>query len=139
QSYAVKAACLTGISQLDPQKSIELAKKYESDKSDVLVPTIVELYSENGNSGQWEYVFSRYQMGNTLTKSHLVRNLSELAGKVDNPVYARQGIEAIKRLGIDNIKLGVAEFIVSLLNDIKQARIKLKDNVSANIASDAIK
>ncbi|MDB5154897.1 MAG: pepN 1, partial [Mucilaginibacter sp.] len=140
ESYAVQGAALNGISQLDPAQALQLAKGFESDNRDALTQAIVSVYSESGSSAQWPFVYKQFTDADVNTKFGLIRNLAKMTGHVDNPAYAQQGIEEIKNLGIKyKIFNGVGPFVVGLLNNIKDQRIKLKDDASAKAAEDAAK
>jgi hypothetical protein len=63
-----------------------------------------------------------------------------MTAHIDNNADALQGIEAIKATGIKyKVYGGVAPFIINQLNDIKDARTKLKDDAGAQAAADAAK
>jgi aminopeptidase N len=98
------------------------------------------VYSSNGSSEAWPFVYKKFVDGDVNSKFGLIRNFAEMTGKVQNPVYAQQGIEQIRDLGIKyKVFGGVGPFIVNMLNTIKDDRTKLKDEASAKAAADAAK
>jgi len=140
QSYAVQGAALNGLNQLDPAQGLQIAKGFEKDNSGILTQAMVTVYAESGNSAQWPFVYKQFTDADVNGKFALVKNFAKMAGKIDNPAYAQQGIEELKSLGIKYKSFGgVTPFVIGLLNDIKNDRAKLKDDASAKAAEDAVK
>jgi aminopeptidase N len=141
QSYAVQAAALNGINRLDPAQALLAAKALEKDNVDQLTQAIIAVYAQNGNSAQWPFVYKQYTEAERHQQVTLTKLFAQMTGRVDNMTYAKQGIDAIKQLGLfySKISEGVTALTVNLLNDIKQQRLQLNDNASAKEADDAVK
>jgi aminopeptidase N len=140
QSYAVQGAALTGISQLDSAQGLALAKDLEKDNKGALTQAIIGIYSESGSSAQWPFVYNQFTSLDANGKFGLIRSFIKMTGGVDSPEDAQQGIAQIRDLGMQYKKFaGVGPFIISALNQIKEQRLKLKDDVTAKVADDAIK
>ncbi len=140
ESYAVQGAALAGIDQLDPAQALQLAKGLENDSHGALTQSIVSVYSESGSSAQWPFVYQQFIDGNINGKFALIRKFAQMTGNIDNPADAQQGIEELKQTALKyKVYNGVAPFVAGLLNNIKEQRTKLKDDVSAKAAEDAAK
>lgn len=141
QSYAIQAAALNGINQLNPAQALTLAKSFEKDNNDELAQAIVNVYAENGKSTEWPFVYQSFADADLRAKLGLIRKFAQMTGNIDNPGDAQQGIEAIKDFGLKYNKTftNMAPFVVGLLNNIKEQRVELKDDTSAKAADDAIK
>ncbi len=140
ESYAVQAAALTGISQLDPAQALQIAKGFEKDNSDALTRAMVVVYAENGNSAQWPFVYKQFTEAGINGKFGFLRNFAKMTGHVENAADAQQGIEQLKDMGIKyKVFNGLDAFVVGLLNNIKDQRTDLKDDASAKAAEEAAK
>jgi len=138
ESYAIQGAALVAINLLEPKQALMLAKGFEKDNKGALTQAIITVYATSGGNDQWPYVLNGFNEVSPQGKFGMSRNFAAMAGHVENPEYARQGIAAIKDLGIKYKKFGVEPFVDGLLNDIKTQRIKMKDDASAKAADDAI-
>lgn len=140
ESYAIQGAALNAMNQLDPAQALTLAKKFESDNSGALTQAMVGVFASSGKSEAWPFVYKQFTKADINGKFGLIRNFCAMTASVDNPAYAQQGIEEIKNVGIKyKIYGGVAPFVVSQLNNIKEAREKMKDDASAKAAEEAAK
>jgi aminopeptidase N len=140
ESYAVQGAALNGIDQLDAPQALQMAKGLEKDNRGALTQAIIGVYAESGSSAQWPFVYKQFTDGDVNNKFMLIRKFAQMTGSIDNPADAQQGIAAIKDLGVKyKIFNGVGPFVVGLLNNIKEQRVKLKDDASAKVAEDAVK
>jgi aminopeptidase N len=139
QSYAIQAAALNGISQLDPAQALQLAKGFEKDNTGPLTKQIVDIYAKNGKSAQWPFVYNLFINADKRGQFDMLRRLGQMTGGIDNSADAQQGIAAIKGFGIkyNKLILDLNEFIVGLLNDIRDQRAELKDDASAKAADEA--
>jgi aminopeptidase N len=68
----------------------------------------------------------------------MMHDIANMTGRVTNPEYAQQGINALKDAGIKS-KARSGNMVTDLLIDIKDQRKKMNDDASANDADDAIK
>jgi aminopeptidase N len=141
ESYAIQAAALNGINRLDPAQALQAAKTFEKDNDGPLTDAIINVYAESGNSAQWAFVYDHYMEANRHGKVGLIRKLAQLTGSVSNPVYAEQGITALKDFAIRYNKeiQDVNPFVIRLLNNIKEQRATLKDDASVKAAEAAEK
>jgi aminopeptidase N len=137
----VQAAALNGINQLSPSEALSIAKTFEKEDNDALTRSVISVYADNGKSEQWPFVYKQFTDGGVREKLALMRKFAQMAGSVDNPAYAQQGIGAIKDFGIKykGAINDLAPFVVGLLNDIKGQRTELKDDASAKVADEAVK
>ncbi|WP_428327361.1 M1 family aminopeptidase [Mucilaginibacter sp.] len=140
QSYAIQGAALMAINQLEPTQALTLAKNFESDNKGALTQAIVTVYATTGGSEQWPYVYNEYVKAGPQFKFNLIRSgFGAMAGRVDKPEYAQQGISAIADFGVKFKQFGVGPLIITALTDIKAQRTKLNDDASAKAADEAIK
>jgi len=61
---------------------------------------------------------------------NIIQDFARLTGRIENPDFAKQGITALKELGIQGKKYGLSEKIIDLLIRIKTQRIKLNDGTA---------
>jgi aminopeptidase N len=139
QSYAIQGAALNAISQLDSKQALSLAKGFEKDNEGALTNAIVTVYSTSGGDAEWPFIYNSFEKATPQGKFNMVRPFGAMVGTVSNPVYAQQGINALKDIGVKYKQFGVGTFVINLLNQIKTGRTTLKDDASVKVADDAIK
>ncbi|MFI5159949.1 MAG: M1 family aminopeptidase [Sphingobacteriales bacterium] len=140
ESYAIQGAALAAINPLDSAQAVKLALGFEKDNTGPLTTAMVSVFAASGKSEAWPFVYKQFSDGDINAKFGLIRSFCSMTAKVDNNAYALQGIEAIKATGIKyKIYGGVGPFIVSQLNNIKDARTKMNDTAGAQAATDAAK
>jgi len=140
QSYAVQGAALIGISALDNEQGLQLARGFEKDNSGLLTEAIITVYAGLGKSTEWPFVYNRFINGSTNDKFSMLRSFCGMIGNIDSPADAQQGIEALKNTGVKyKVYGGLSQFLVTQLTEIKEKRTQLKDDASAKAADDAIK
>ena len=140
ESYAIQGAGLNGITQLEPAAGLRLAKGFEKDNEGGLSDAIFSVYTQVGNSANWPFVYQLFTHAEMNDQVAMMRRFADMASKVDNPDYALQGIEALRNSVAKYKALEkISPYIASMINDIKDERVKLKDNTSAKAADDAIK
>lgn len=130
----VRAAALWAISQTDPAEAMILAQACEKDCKSNLSNVIFSIYTTSGGDPQWPYVYKVF----TTAKEpfYLSEKLGDMVGHLRNPVYAQQGIEALKKLGITCKEY--QDKVSAILLLIKSNRLLLHDTLSAEAAEKAI-
>jgi aminopeptidase N len=139
QSYAIQGSALTAISKLDGAEALKLAKGFEADNKDQLSDAIVNVYINNGSSAQWPYVYDRFHNAGFRAKFGMIPRFAEMTARVDNPVYAQQGITELKEVITKGKSRRAVPSIINHLNEIKAQRLKMNDQASADAADEAIK
>lgn len=139
ESYKVEAAGLYGINEIDSILAVQEAEKFEKDNEGDLTQQIIGIYATTGGDAKWPYVYNRYINGTLQEKIHLTEKLAGMVGRLNSREYIRQGIEALKLIGIKYKKDGAASYISKLLTDIKEMRMKQNDPESVRVAAIAIK
>ena len=140
ESYAIQGAALSGITLLEPAEGLKFARELEKDNKGALTNSIFNIYTQIGSAENWPFVYQHFVDAGMNDRVAMMRSFADMTSKVDNPEYAKQGIEAL-RSSVEKYKAlaKVSPVIISMINDIKDERIKLKDTSSAKIADDAIK
>lgn len=138
ESYEVEAAGLHGIKQLDIAEAIKAAAAFEKDNEGDLTKQIFNLYAANGGDAKWDYIFGRYANGTLQEKIHLMEKFSEMIGRLKAPVYIKQGIGELTKIGTKYKPVGAGPYVIGYLNIIKEARSKQNDNAGAALAAKAI-
>ncbi len=140
EAYSVQGAALSAINLLDSAQALKLALSFEKDNSGPLTSAMVSVFAASGKSEAWPFVYKQFTNADINGKFTLIRSFCAMTAHIDNNADALQGIEAIKNTGIKyKVYGGVAPFIINQLNDIKDARTKLKDDAGAKAAADAAK
>jgi aminopeptidase N len=131
---AVRAAALWAISQTDPAEAMIIAQACEKDCKSRLSNVIFGIYTTSGGDLQWPYVYTFFKAARE--PFYLSEKLGDMAGHLKNPMYAQEGIEALKELGITCIEY--SDKISAILSLIKNNRLLLHDDASAEAAEMAI-
>nr|WP_311949583.1 M1 family metallopeptidase [Mucilaginibacter terrae] len=122
QSYAVQAAALNGMSQLDPAGSLALAKGLEKDSEGELAQTILNTYATNGTDAEWPYVLNKFENADVQGKFSSMRNVAAYIGRLKSSEYAQQGIEQIRSTGVRYKQYGITPALIKVLEGIKAQR-----------------
>jgi|GEM_PF-3154203 len=130
----VRAAALWAISQADPAEAMVLAQVCEKDCKRELSNVIFCIYTTSGGDPQWPYVYSYFSAAKE--PFYLSEKLGDMVGHLRNPVYVRQGIEALKKVGVTSKEY--QDKITAILSLIKSNRLLLHDTISADVAEKAI-
>jgi aminopeptidase N len=139
QSYEVQGAALAAIGLLDPDRGMSFAKGFEKDNEGSLTSAIIRIYATKGSTAEWHFVYNKYSNATLQDKIHLTAIFAEMTGRINNPIYAQQGIETLKTIAIKYKPEGAGPYISKYLNLIREQRAKLNDDTSAKVAADAIK
>jgi len=139
ESYAVQAASLNAITQLDAPQGFQLAKGFEKDNKGALTNAILSVYAANGTDAEWPFVYAQYKEAGAQTKYNLARALGTMAGKLNSSEYAQQAISELKAFGVQYKTQGIAPNIVTVLEGLKAARTQKNDTASVAAADEAIK
>lgn len=137
-SYAIQGAALSALGEINKDLQFKLAKKYEGDCKGKLRETILDVFTRSGKDPEWNFIYHCYADGDSPVQYTFTRQFADLISRVDNPLYAQQGILAIKALVIDERKFGIAPRIITILNQIKVQRNKLNDAASVKVIDEAI-
>lgn len=130
----VRAVTLKVMSQTDPAEAMIMAQECEKDCNQALSLQIFNIYTNSGGDLQWPYVYKVF----TTAKEpfYLSEKLGDMVGHLRNPMYAQQGIEALKKLGVTRKEY--QDKISAILLLIKSNRLLLHDDISAEAAEKAI-
>lgn len=138
ESYAIQGASLNALALLNPNEALTLAKRLERNSKGKLTEAIINVYTTYGRNEQWGYVYHQYADDNSPNKYSFTVAFADFAGRVENPQYAQQGIEAIKELITKLKRFASSKKIIEILNQIKAQRVKLKDNASIALVDKVI-
>lgn len=139
QSYAVAGASLSAMANLKPADALPFAKSFEKDSEGNLTNAIVSVYAKSGGDAEWPYVFGKLNEAGPQEKFDMLKDFIFMTAHIPNPVYAQQGINALKDLGIKYKSNGFAPQLIQVLNQIKQVRQQMNDTASANLTDEAVK
>ncbi|SEO18762.1 M1 family metallopeptidase [Mucilaginibacter sp. OK283] len=139
QSYAVQGAALNAINLLDPALAMNLAKNYEADNKGGLTAAMMNVYATSGTDAQWTFVYKQFDEAAPQAKYNALDKFSAMAGRVQKPEYAQQGISQIKDFGIKYKPQGIADPAIKFITDIKEKRAQMHDDATVKVADDAIK
>lgn len=98
EPFNVQAAALWALSQSDPAEALTLAKTYEKDSKGSLCNAIFVVYTTCGGDPEWLYVYQTFQHKTLQEQFDFCERFGDMIIHVRNPVYAEQGIAALKVL-----------------------------------------
>jgi aminopeptidase N len=139
ESYAVQAAALNGIYQINPAEGLTYANKLKADSEGPLKIRVVYILAASGEDKEWPFVYDQFKTSRRAERVELMENFATMTAHVKSPAYAQQGIAELLKTGKMVRNAGFASAIVDHLTDIREARLKLNDEASAKAAEDAIK
>ncbi|RMG83625.1 MAG: hypothetical protein D6707_00775 [Bacteroidetes bacterium] len=95
-SYAVLASVLRGMAKINPQKALELAKKYENENESKIISQILRLYAEHGDSTKFNYFMATESKLSSFSKfSWLINMETFLVNHSSNDSLLEAGINKI--------------------------------------------
>lgn len=139
QSYAIAGASLNAMATVKPEEALTLAKSFEKDSAGDLTNALITVYAQRGADAEWPFVYANFNEAGGQAKFDMAKDFIYMTAHIPNPVYAQQGINAIKDMAIKYKPNGFAPQLIEVLNQLKQFRQKLNDNASAKVAEDAVK
>ncbi|NCD68227.1 M1 family metallopeptidase [Mucilaginibacter agri] len=139
ESYAVQGAALNGLYQLKPEEGLEYAKKFKSDSEGPLKIQVANVFAQSVTADQWTFVYELFKKSRLLEKAEMMDSFAYMTAHVANPTYAQQGIAELQKAGKRYKPYGFGPKAITLLSEIKEGRLKLNDQASADAADTAIK
>ncbi|MCJ8211300.1 M1 family metallopeptidase [Mucilaginibacter sp. RS28] len=139
QSYAVEAAALSGIYQIDQKQGITYAKQLAPQAEGPLTIRIATIYAETGQNSEWPFVYNHYVNGGREARFELFKSLTQMTAATTNPADAQNGIREMIAMGNRYRVYGYNKAVASELGKVKEARLKLNDTDSARMAEEGIK
>jgi aminopeptidase N len=135
----VSGAALSAMATLKPEEALTFAKSFEKDSQGDLTNAIVTVYAKSGTDAEWPFVYKELTDADPQKKFDMLKDFIYMTAHVQNPVYAQQGINTIRDMGIRFKPNGFAPQLIEVLNQIKQFRQKMNDGASVKAAEDAVK
>lgn len=139
QSYAVAGASLSAMATLKPEEALSFAKSFEKDSEGDLTKAIIGIYSKAGTDTEWPFVYKNFIAADPQSKFDMAQDFIYMTAHVPNPLYAQQGITAIKDMAIRFKPNGFAPQLVQVINQLKEFRQKMNDPASVKVAEEAVK
>ena len=139
RSYSVQAAALNGLSLLNPTESLSMAKSLEKGSEGKLAVAILKIYTTHGSDAEWTYVNRTFDEAGLQDKISAMRSYAAFTGRLKSSAYAQQGIEQMKNTGIRYKEYGIAQPLITILQEVKAQRSKLNDEASVKAIDAAIK
>jgi len=139
QSYAVAGASLNAMATVKPEEALTLAKSFEKDSQGDLTNALITVYAQHGADAEWPFVYNKFNEAGGQAKFDMAKDFIYMTAHIQNPVYAQQGINAIRDMAIKYKPNGFAPQLIEVLNQLKQFRQKMNDNASVKTAEDAVK
>jgi aminopeptidase N len=138
-SYSVRAAALNALNSTDPAQAFLAAKALAPKAEGPVTAAVVSVYATSGADAEWPFIINGFNKASAQEKINMaINSLPGLIGRLNNPAYALEGINAIRDLGISYKKYGVAPKLISSLEEIRKLRKKKDDQPSADKADAAI-
>jgi aminopeptidase N len=138
-SFVVQGAALNAVSLLDSMQALKLAKTYAKDSKGKLRDAIIQIYCKYGGVSEWPYVYQAFAAPASPLQYTFTGGLATFAGRVSDPADAQQGIAAIAELVVDLNKFDASAVFIATLQRIRDRRLKLNDQASADAADMAIR
>jgi aminopeptidase N len=137
ESYAVQGAALWAINQINPAEATALAPLYEKDNKGDLSGAIFTVYTANAGDEKWDYIYHFYMGRFEEQRYKLTEKFGNYLGRLKNQEHLLQGIEEIKKLGVE-FKKYVGPKVIGILTQVKTNRAGLNDAASVKVVDDAI-
>jgi aminopeptidase N len=118
QPFNVQAAALWALSQSDPAEALTLAKSYEKDSKGALCDAIFIVYTTSGGDPEWPYVYQTFLHKSLQEQFDFCERFGDMVTHVRNPMYAQQGITALKDLQL-KYRFDTEEKITAVLDHIR--------------------
>jgi aminopeptidase N len=140
-SYEVSGAALRGLSALDPDQAIKLAKPFEMDNKGALTIAMMDLYAYAGSEDQLPFVTKTLEESDLDKRFGFAKSCTILLAKVNNTQSVDQNVEMVKNLAIKYRKFGVDKYAIKWLTALKKKKEdqytkvddKLKEQLSAQV------
>lgn len=139
QSYAVAGAALNAMAMVKPDEALMLAKPFEKDSEGDLTSALITVYAQSGTDTEWPFVFNKFNAASGQAKFDMAKDFIHMTAHIKNPVYAQQGINAIRDMAIKYKPNGFAPQLIQVLEQLKQFRQKLNDSASVKVAENAVR
>ncbi|AEV98695.1 peptidase M1 [Niastella koreensis] len=130
ESYTVQAAAIFGIAQIDEDKALKTARKFENDNAGELTEVIFHLYAKKADVKDWPYLYRRYTAGTLQEKVSLLSEFTSMMNSVKDPTTTQQGIAVLREMAIKYKTDGLTPYIIKSLDRIKEAKEKQNDSAS---------
>ena len=117
ESYAVQAASLNGIAQLNPSKALKLAETLENDVSGNLAISIADLYANSNDSSHFVFIINAFN-------NAVIQDVETVLPKINDTGLFVPTIASIKALGIVLKAYGNSSYIIGVLNTVSEAKQK---------------
>ena len=124
RSYRVQGAALTALLPLDPAWALARATAFEADNKGALTGAMVQVYGQAGGAAQWPSVRAKYDAANPSGRFHMLPDLGEMLGRLDDPAALAEGIARIRDLTVEFKRDVNADRIVGLLRQVQQRQAK---------------
>jgi hypothetical protein len=120
QPFNVQAAALWALSQSDPAEALTLAKTLEKGSKGTLCDAIFLVYTTSGGDPEWAWVYKAFLNKSPQEQFECSERFGDMVAHVRNPVYAQQGIAALKEL---KYPFDTDEKITAILDHIRNVRL----------------
>jgi aminopeptidase N len=137
KSYAVQGAALMAFAVQQPEESLATARLLEKDNRKALTEAIVNVYSKFGTEKELPFVKEKFEAAGTNEQVQLIPAYMNILGKTNDPKMIREGVDAVKAIGLKYKSYGANSFVSNFLTQLKQQ--KQGDQASLTYIDAAIK
>lgn len=128
KSYAVQGASLMALALQQPQEALTTAKTMEKDNRKALTEAMVNVYSKFGTEKELPFITQKFSSLGTQEQIQLIPAYMNMLGKVNDVDAVKNGVDAVKAIGVKYKTYGANVFVTNFLVKLKQQ--KQSDQVS---------
>jgi aminopeptidase N len=121
-SYAVQGAALMALTLQQPQEGLATAKAMEKDNKKALTEAIVNVYSKFGTEAELPFITEKFASLGAQEQVQLIPAYMNMLAKVKDVNAVKNGVDAVKAIGLKYKTYGANVFVSNFLTQLKQQK-----------------
>ncbi len=121
-SYAVQGASLMALAVQQPENALTTARAFERDNKKALTEAMVNVYSKFGTEKELPFIREKFASSGTNEQIQLIPAYMNMLGKVNDVKAVKEGVDAVKAIGIKYKSYGANVFVTNFLTQLKQQK-----------------
>lgn len=134
QSYAVQAAALVAMSNVNPTLAMKKAKSLEATEQASLKQAVVGVYAKSGGTAEWNYIRENFDVATAQGKFNMFEGMGDMLGRLDDPKAFAEDLDRLKALGLQYKRYSVDKAVIGMVQAAMKAQAG-KPNAATNQAA----